>query len=140
MSEKSVRSSAGPVAPGALTAKVLEYDRVMRELVPNVTSPANWEPLNRFIAVEDFERVGTFMEVQDWDAYTEMLTGWANAIDSFETSVHRISEVSNLVHYEIEERHHRGDKVTVVNSLTVFEFDDSGLIRHLDAFLQQPRD
>ncbi len=40
---------------------------------------------------------------------------------------------------EVEERHHRGDSVSVVNSLTVFEFDHEGLIRHLDVFLQQPR-
>ena len=139
MNEKRVRTSAGSVAAGALAAKVLEYDRVMTELAPNVASPADWEPLSRFIAVEDFERVGTFMEVQDWDAYTEMLTRWANAIDSFETSVRRISEVSNLVYDEVVERHHRGGTVSVVNSLTVFEFDDAGLIRRLAVFLQQPR-
>jgi hypothetical protein len=32
-----------------------------------------------------------------------------------------------------------GENVNVVNSLTVFEFDDDGKIRHLDVYLQQPR-
>jgi hypothetical protein len=118
---------------------VLEYDRVMTELVPRVETPADWEPLTRFVAVDDFERVGTFLEVQDWAAYTEMLTGWATAIDSFETSVHRISEVANLVYYEIEEQHQRAGNVTVLNTLTVFEFDGEDLIRRLDVFLQQRR-
>jgi len=111
----------------------------MRRLVPTVRSPDDWQPLTEFIAVEDFERVGTFMEHQDWNAYTEMLTQWAGSIDSFETNVHRVSESGNLVYYEIEERHHHGGKVTVVNSLTVFEFGDDIRIRRLAVYLQQPR-
>ncbi len=89
--------------------------------------------------MDDFERVGTFLEVQDWQQYTEMLTGWASATDSFETTVRRISEVDDLVYFEIEERHHRGGNTHVVNSLTVFAFDDDGRIRHLDVYLQQAR-
>jgi hypothetical protein len=111
----------------------------MTELVPGVKTPADWEPLTTFVAVDDFERVGTFLEIQDWVDYTEMLTGWATAIDSFETSVRRISELPNLVYYEIEERHQRDGHVSRVNTLTVFEFDGEGLIRRLDVFLQQRR-
>jgi hypothetical protein len=139
VSEKSVWSTAGSAASGSLTGKVLEYDRVMTELVPRVKTPTDWEPLARFVAVDDFERVGTFLEVQDWTAYTEMLTGWAAVIDSFETTVRRISELPKLVYYEVEERHQRHGNVSVVNTLTVFEFDDEGLIRRLEVFLQQRR-
>jgi hypothetical protein len=111
----------------------------MRRLVPAVRVPEDWQPLTEFVAVEDFERVGTFMEHQDWRAYSEMLTRWAGSIDSFETSVHRVSEWGNLVYYEIEERHHRGGDVSIVNSLTVFEFGDDAKIRRLTVYLQQPR-
>jgi hypothetical protein len=52
--------------------------------------------------------------------------------------VRRTSEVTNLVYYEIEERHRRGDVVNVVHTLTVFAFDDDLRIRHLDVYLQQP--
>jgi len=131
--------SAGGDGTGPLTEKVLGYERVMRQLVPQVRSPSDWGPLAAFAAVEDFERIGTFLEVQDWQQYTVMLTQWASSIDSFETIVRRISEVSHLVYYEIEERHHRGDAVNVVNSLTVFAFDDSARITHLHVYLQQPR-
>jgi hypothetical protein len=68
-----------------------------------------------------------------------MLTKWAGSIDSFETSVRRVSESGNLVYCEIEERHHRGGSVSVVNSLTVFEFGDGAKIRRLAVYLQQPR-
>ena len=82
--------------------------------------------------------MGTFLEVQTWSQYTEMLTQWASAIATFETTVQRISELPGLVYYEVEERHLVGEHVNVVNSLTVFEFDDDGKIRHLDVYLQQP--
>jgi hypothetical protein len=128
-----------PEEAGPLSQKVLGYEVAMRRLVPTVRVQEDWQPLTEFVAVEDFERVGTFMEHQDWRAYTEMLTQWAGSIDSFETSVHRVSESGNLVYYEIEERHHRGGSVSVVNSLTVFEFGDDAKIRHLAVYLQQRR-
>jgi hypothetical protein len=124
---------------GPLTRRVLDYDRTMRGLVPAVESPSDWAPLTEFVAVDEFERVGTFLEVQTWQQYTEMLTQWASRTASFETTVRRISELPGLVYYEIEERHTRGDDVHVVSSLTVFEFDDDAKIRHLDVYLQQPR-
>jgi hypothetical protein len=124
---------------GPLTRKVLDYDQTIRRLVPTVEDAADWEPLTEFVAVDEFERVGTFLEVQDWQQYTEMLTKWASAESSFETTVRRTTELHGLVYYEIEERHFQGDDVVVVNSLTVFEFDDDGKIRHLDVYLQRPR-
>ena len=125
--------------PGPLTRTVLDYVRTMERLVPTVEAPEDWAPLAAFVAVEGFERVGTFLEVQSWSQYTEMLTQWASAIATFETTVQRISELPGLVYYAVEERHLLGEKVNVVNSLTVFEFDDDGKIRHLDVYLQQPR-
>jgi hypothetical protein len=124
---------------GPLTQTVVEYVRTMERLVPTVEAPEDWAPLAEFVAVDGFERVGTFLEVQTWQQYTEMLTTWASAIATFETTVHRISELPGLVYYAVEERHHIGDHVNVVNSLTVFAFDDDGKIRHLEVYLQQLR-
>jgi hypothetical protein len=124
---------------GPLTRRVLGYEQAMKRLVPSVTGTADWAPLREFVAVDQFERVGTFLEVQNWQQYTEMLTTWASGTDSFATTVRRISESGHLVYYEIEERHFRGDDVTVVNTMTVFDFDAAGNIRHLDVYLQQPR-
>ena len=134
MSEHGVVEDTAP-----LTRTVLDYTEAMKRLVPAITAPTDWAPLAAFAAVDDFERVGVFREVQDWQEYTEMLTRWASATDSFETTVRRISELSGLVYYEVEERHNLGEAVHVVNSLTVFEFNGDGKIRHLDVYLQQPR-
>lgn len=125
--------------PGPFTRTVLEFVQTMARLVPAVNRDADWAPLAEFVAVDEFERVGTFCEVQNWPQYTEMLTQWASATDSFETTVRRISESRGLVYFEVEERHFRAGDVNVVNSMTVFEFNEDGKIRHLDVYLQQAR-
>ena len=126
------------MSEGGLTGTVLEYTRTIEELVGE-GGVSDWSRLTRFVAADQFERVGTFLEVQDWQQYTAMLSQWSSSIEKFETSVRRISEVNNLVFFEIEERHFRGG-VHVVNSMTVFEFDDNGKIRRLNVYLQQGRD
>jgi hypothetical protein len=122
---------------GPLTRKVMQHQDIVRQLVPTVKTPDDWAPLASLIAVDDFERVGTFLEVQNWQQYAEMLTGWANSVDSFETSVRRVTEVSQLVYFEIEERHFFGGNAHVVNSMSVFEFDDAAKISHVNVYLQQ---
>ena len=91
------------------------------------------------MAIDEFERVGTRREVQNWQQYTQLLTQWAGAIDKFETIVQRVSELPGLVYFAAEERHFGGQDVTVVNSLSVFEFDADERIRRLSVYLQQAR-
>jgi hypothetical protein len=124
---------------GPLTRRVLEYDQAMKRAVAEAGGARDWTPLAELVAVDDFERVGTFLEVQNWKQYTEMLTRWASATESFETTVQRTCEIGSLVYYEIEERHLRGDNVNVINSMTVFEFDAHEKIRRLNVYLQQAR-
>jgi hypothetical protein len=126
-------------AAGPLTRRVLDYTHTMERLVPTVKSVEDWAPLAEFVAVDGFERIGTFLEVHDWKQYTGMLTRWASSIDKFETTVRRISELPDLVYYEVEERHFRGAKVGIVHSMTVFEFDEEGKICRLAVYLQQAR-
>jgi hypothetical protein len=124
---------------GPLTRKVLDYTATMERLVPTVQSVDDWAPLAEFVAVDEFSRVGSFMETHDWAQYVEMLTRWASGNSSFETTVRRVTEIGDVVFYEIEERHFRGDGVHVVNSMTVFAFDAEAKICHLDVYTQQSR-
>lgn len=133
-----VRTGPDVEDPGPLTRRVLDYEATMKRVVA-APGPPDWAPLTAFVAVDEFQRVGTFLEVQDWPQYTDMLTRWASATDTFDTTVRRIAELARLVYFEIEERHVRGDDVTVVSSLTVFEFDEDDKIRRLNVYLQQPR-
>ena len=129
---------------GQLSEVVLAYEAALRAIVASVvqSDPADvdWSPLAGYVAVDEFERVGTWMEVSDWTQYTAFLTRWASASAGFETVIRRVCEVPNLVYLEVEEHHARpGGRTDVVNSLSVYEFTDEGKIRHLDVYLQQPR-
>jgi hypothetical protein len=125
--------------PGPRARTILDYVQTLEHLVPAAKTSADWAPLARFVAVDEFDRVGAFLEVQDWHQYTEMLNQWAGSVDSFETTVRRVAELADLVYFEVEERHLRSGEVHVVNSMTVFEFGDDGKIRHLRVYLQQAR-
>lgn len=74
---------------GPLAQRVLDYQDVMKRLVPTVNTPEDWAPLAALVAVDEFERIGTRREVQDWQAYTQLLTRWGGAIEKFETTVQR---------------------------------------------------
>lgn len=134
-----VNAGPGGENAGPLARKVFDYAQTVKRLVSAPEAPTDWAPLAEFVAVDEFERVGTFLEVQNWQQYTEMLTQWASASEGFETSVRRVSELARLVYYEIEERHTRGGNVHVVNSMTVFEFNEDGKILHINVYLQQQR-
>ena len=123
--------------PGPLTRKVIEYQEVMKRLVPSAHEPQDWDPLAQWVAIDEFERVGTFREVHNWPQYVEMLCQWAGSIGTFETTVKQITELPGLVYFEIEERHFAEERTTVVNSLTVFEFNGDEKIRNIRVYLQQ---
>jgi len=123
---------------GPLTKKVLEYQETVKRLVSTAKTPEDWvAPMSAFIAVDGFERIGPFLDVQDFVGYTEMVNGWAQYTQAFETTVRRVDELPQRVYFDVEERHQINDTKLVVNSLSVFEFDEDQKIRHLDVFLQQ---
>lgn len=97
-------------------------------------SPDEWLGLKQFVT-EDFERIGNFKEVMTFQDMVGFLQAWAPT-QHWEGSFKRVSEYDNVVFLELEERVGEGDEQTAVNSVTVYEFDDAGKIRHLDVYLQ----
>jgi hypothetical protein len=126
---------------GPLASKVMDFERIVKEIVVRAKDPAfgpdGWAPLGELVAVDEFERVGCWLEVMNWKEYTDFLTEWASATE-FDTVFRRVSELPGLVFLELQERNAKGDQVSVVNSLTVYGFNDAGKIRHLDVYLQRP--
>ncbi len=126
-------------ADGPLCRIVLEYIARVKQLVDLAKQPgfkaAEWAPLSNLVAVDEFERVGNFKEVMGWPKYIEFLGRWAASAE-WESSFKRIHQWSNMVFLELEERSAAGDKRTVINSLTVYEFNEANKLRHLDIYLQ----
>ena len=122
-----------------LSRKVLEYSQIMKRVVDSAKQPgfsvASWAPLVELVAIDEFERVGNFKEVMNWQDYVNFLTNWAMSSD-WECSFKRVTEVGNVVFLELEERSRIGDYRSVVNSVSVYEFNSAGKIGHIDIYLQ----
>jgi hypothetical protein len=122
-----------------LSRKVLDYSLLMKQLVDAAKQPGfseqSWAPLAELVATREFKRVGNFKEVMDWPQYIAFLTGWAQHSE-WECSFKRITESNGVVFLELEERSRTGDFASVVNSVSVYEFNAAGKIRHLDIYLQ----
>jgi hypothetical protein len=118
---------------------VLEYCITTKRLVDEAKRPGftvdSWSPLAELVAVDKFERVGAFKEVMKWPDYVEFLTNWATSSE-WECSFKRITETEGLVFLELEERSAVGDFSNAVNSLSVYQFDETGRIVHIDLYLQ----
>jgi hypothetical protein len=123
-----------------LCRKVLEFSDIFRRVVEKAKQPgftaAEWNPLEKLVAVDEFERVGAFLEVMNWQQYTGFVTQFARS-SGWEGSFRRIHESNNVVYLELTERCTTGDRLDVVNSVSVYEFNAAGKIRHLDIYLQR---
>ena len=124
-----------------LSRKVLEYSLVMKQKVDEAKRPGfsveSWAPLAALVDTEHFERIGNFKEVMTWPQYAEFLTKWAQGSE-WEGSFKRITEHDDVVLLELEERSRVGEHTSVVNSMSVYEFNAAGKLRHLDIYLQMP--
>lgn len=119
--------------------RVLEYALTTKAVVDAAKGPefgeASWNPLRDMIEVDGFVRVGNFKEVMDWPGYVGFLTNWAPAAE-WDADFKRVTEVGDRVFLELEERSTVGDFNSVVNSLSVYQFNPAGKITRIDVYLQ----
>jgi len=118
---------------------VLEYCLIVSRMMDTAKQPGfdrnSWAPLGELLDLENFERIGNFRETMSWDEYLDFLTPWAMSSE-WDCAFKRITELGNTVFLELEERAKTGDFANVVNSMSVYEFNSSGKIHHIDVYLQ----
>lgn len=125
---------------GTYARKVLQYGDVIERTVRAAKEPgfteAGWDELASLLDVTKFERVGNDKVAMGWEVYRGLLMMWGGTTD-FWSEFRRISEIGNLVILELTEHNTpRGGAESVVNSCTLYEFDEAGKIVHLDIYLQ----
>lgn len=118
---------------------VLEYSRTTGRLVRAAKGPgftaADWAPLAELVDVDNFVRIGPFKEVMDWAAYADFLTNWARSSE-WDCTFQRLTETPEVVFLELEERSRVGEFSSVVNTVSVYEFDGGNKIRRIAVYLQ----
>jgi hypothetical protein len=123
--------------PGPLTNIVNSFvEAQMQVTASGPTSDEDWAPMAQFIAVDQFRRVGAYLEEFDWHEYRRFLTGWTAGGTRFEFTQFFISEIGNAVFQEIEERHYRGEQFIQKNVIAVYRFTEDRKIHRLDIYEQ----
>jgi hypothetical protein len=123
----------------------MQYGEIIERTVRAAKEPgfteAGWDELASLMDIAKFERVGNDKVAMGWDVYRGLLMMWATTTD-FWSEFRRISEVGNLVFLELTEHNTPigslggGGLESVVNSCTLYEFDEAGKLVHLDIYLQ----
>ncbi len=122
---------------GPLRKVVEDFNRVQAQILSaGVKSPADWEPMGAYIAVDQFKRVGAYLEELNFTDYCEFLAGWAAGGTQFEFTEFHVTEVGNTLFQEIEERHTRGADFIRKNVIAVYRFNSDNKIVHLDIYEQ----
>lgn len=123
---------------GKYALKVLEYTDAIKRLVDRAKEPGgpDWGEVAALLDTGTFRRVGNDKVDMGWDVYRDLLGQWATTTD-FWAEFHRVSEAGNRVFLELTEHNTpRGGAESVVNSCTVYQFDEAGKLAHLDIYLQ----
>lgn len=125
-----------------LSRKAIDYGQFQKRIMDRARDPASgyspdeWLGLKDLVT-DDFERIGNFKEVMTCDDMIKFLQAWSPTAD-WEGSFKRVSEQGNVVFLELEERVKHDGQWNAVNSVSVYEYNEDGLLRHLDVYLQSP--
>lgn len=125
-----------------LSRAVIQYSEGFTQIVDRLKeaplSDADWAPMERLVDVNAFERVGVFLtpraEVIGWNQYKSYISQYAGGT-SWEGTLRHITETPGRVVLELEERNTRGGVTDVSNTVTIYEFNEAGKLRHLDVYV-----
>jgi hypothetical protein len=128
------------LAKGPLSRLVLQYSFAMRDLVVQAKAPtftaADWAPLAKFVAVDEFERIGNFRERVSWSQYDDLLTMWGK-VTEWDFTVERVTEGDGYAILELEENARYTDREETYSSVSVYEFNSANKLKKLKIYLSK---
>lgn len=125
-----------------LSRKVIQYCAAFAQVVDlsktRTLTEADWAPLEQIVDVNAYERVGVFLgpraEVIGWETYKLYIARYAGGT-AWEGTLRHITEEPGRVILELEERNTRDGMTDVSNTVTIYEFNNAGRLRHLDVYV-----
>ncbi|PLK26516.1 hypothetical protein [Novosphingobium sp. TH158] len=129
-----------------LSQSVIAYSEAFTRLTDKAKAgplgDADWAEIEGLVNTAEFIREGVFLgpqaEVIDWPTYRYYVTQFGGHT-SWEGTLRRITETPGRVILELEERNTRGGETDVSNTVTIYEFDEVGKLRHLDVYVMPLR-
>lgn len=101
--------------------------------IVNRKTDESWDALLPMIDADRFVRRGNERAEMGWTSYRGLLEDWARADGKYEKTLHRASEVGNLVYLDLDERSELKDgTVSSLRSISIYEFDEADRIVAVD--------
>jgi len=76
-----ITATAKVAEPGPLTQVVLKYrEMIESRATGSGVSADDWEPLKEVVALDEFKRVGAYLEEMSWRQYIQFPTEWAGEL------------------------------------------------------------
>jgi hypothetical protein len=130
-------AQAGLLRPDTLSGKAWRYAEIVRDLCVKAKQPgysrADWDEMAGMVAIDEFERVGRFKEVMDWEQSLELMDQMVR-IAEFHCDLARVNEVDNMAFLELNERAVMHGETHAMTTMVVFEFNATGKITRLDFY------
>jgi hypothetical protein len=125
-----------------LTRAVIAYSEAFTGIAAKAKAgtlgDADWAEMEALVDVDNFVRKGVFLgplaEVIDWPTYRHYVTQYGGHTE-WEGTLRHVTEVPGRVILELEERNTRGGMTHVSNTVTIYEFNDAGKLKHLDVYV-----
>jgi hypothetical protein len=125
-----------------LSRTVIQYSEAFADLVTKAKegplTESDWAAIEQIVDVAAFERVGVFLgqqaEVFGWSTYKTYISQYS-AGTSWEGTLRHITENPGRVILELEERNTHSGVTNISNTVTIYEFNQAGKLRHLDVYI-----
>jgi len=125
-----------------LSRAVIQYSEYFTELMEKRKSGEftddDWSSIESLVDVDNWERQGVFLDPQaekfGWTIYKSYIERYASG-SSWEGTLRNITETPGRVILEMEERSTREGKTDIANTVTIYEFNESGKMRRLEVYV-----
>jgi hypothetical protein len=131
-----------PDAFTGLTRTVIAYSaaftRIIEKAKAGALTDADWADMEKLVDVPAFVREGVFggeqAETFGWPTYRSTITQYGGQAE-WEGTLRNVTETPGRVILELEERSTQNGVTSVANTVTIYEFNDAGQVRHLDVYV-----
>ena len=115
--------------------RAIEYGDIMTGVV-NGTTDQTFDDLKPLIDETRFVRRGNERGEMDWPSYRAMLGQWADHAGKYEKTLHRASEVGDVVYLDLDEYPTAKDgSVNPLRSISLYQFDANDRIVSVDVIM-----
>jgi hypothetical protein len=115
--------------------RAIEYGDIMTGVV-NGTTTQTFDDLKPLIDETRFVRRGNERGEMDWPSYRAMLGQWADHAGKYEKTLHRASEVGDVVYLDLDEYPTAKDgTVNPLRSISLYQFDADDRIVSVDVIM-----